>query len=268
MPLRRLDLRDASVAPAAALPRPDAGQAGVSSAVADIIDEVRRDGDDALRRLTARFDGVALGPLQVPADEITAAAARIPPELAAALEVAHDRILRLPRPRAHRSGDFVHGGVSVRHLVRPVDRAGLLRPGRPGPLPLDRSHVRGTGPGGRGRRGRAVRAAGSRRRSGRRRLAAAAIAGIDEVYRVGGAQAVAAMAYGTETIRAVDVIVGPGNRYVAEAKRQVAGAVGVPSAFAGPSEVVVVAGPARRAAWPPSTSSSRPSTGPTAWPGW
>jgi histidinol dehydrogenase len=72
-------------------------------------------------------------------------------------------------------------------------------------------------------------------------LAAAAIAGIDEVYCVGGAQAIAALAFGTETIRPVDVIVGPGNRYVAEAKRQVSGMVGVPSAFTGPSEVVVVA---------------------------
>ena len=74
-------------------------------------------------------------------------------------------------------------------------------------------------------------------------LAAAAVAGVDEVYRVGGAQAIAAMAYGTESIGAVDVIVGPGNRYVAEAKRQVSGVVGVASAFAGPSEVVVIAGP-------------------------
>ncbi len=69
------------------------------------------------------------------------------------------------------------------------------------------------------------------------------MAGVDEVYRVGGAQAIAAMAYGTESIAAVDVIVGPGNRYVAEAKRQVSGVVGVASAFAGPSEVVVIAGP-------------------------
>jgi histidinol dehydrogenase len=74
-------------------------------------------------------------------------------------------------------------------------------------------------------------------------LAAAAVAGVTEVYRVGGAQAIAAMAYGTESIAPVDVIVGPGNRYVAEAKRQVSGVVGVGSAFAGPSEVVVVAGP-------------------------
>jgi histidinol dehydrogenase len=80
-------------------------------------------------------------------------------------------------------------------------------------------------------------------------LAAAAVAGVDQVYAVGGAQAVAAMAYGTESIRPVDVVVGPGNRYVAEAKRQVAGAVGVASAFAGPSEVVVVAGPDTPAAF-------------------
>jgi histidinol dehydrogenase len=74
-------------------------------------------------------------------------------------------------------------------------------------------------------------------------LAAAAVAGVDEVYRVGGAQAVAAMAYGTESIRPVDAIVGPGNRYVAEAMRQVSGVVGTPAGFAGPSEVLVVAGP-------------------------
>ena len=73
-------------------------------------------------------------------------------------------------------------------------------------------------------------------------LCAASIAGVDEVYRVGGAQAIAAMAYGTESIPAVDVIAGPGNAYVAEAKRQVSGVVGVVSAFAGPSEIVVVAG--------------------------
>src|SRR5436305_8263349 len=74
-------------------------------------------------------------------------------------------------------------------------------------------------------------------------LAAAALAGVDEVYRVGGAQAIAAMAYGTESIRGVDVIVGPGNIYVATAKREVGaeGIVGLPSAFAGPSEVVVIA---------------------------
>jgi histidinol dehydrogenase len=74
-------------------------------------------------------------------------------------------------------------------------------------------------------------------------LCAAAVAGVDEVYRIGGAQAIGALAYGTESVPAVDVIAGPGNAYVAEAKRQVSGVVGVASAFAGPSEIVVVAGP-------------------------
>jgi len=83
----------------------------------------------------------------------------------------------------------------------------------------------------------------------RESLAAAAIAGIAEVYRVGGAQAVGALAFGTETVRPVDVIVGPGNRFVAEAKRQVSGMVGVPSAFTGPSEVVVIADSTTPASW-------------------
>ena len=99
-------------------------------------------------------------------------------------------------------------------------------------------------------------------------LCAASVAGVDEVYRIGGAQAIAAMAYGTRSVPAVDVIAGPGNAYVAEAKRQVSGLVGVASAFAGPSEIVVVAGPVRPRRSPPSTSSCRPSTGPTGWPGW
>jgi histidinol dehydrogenase len=80
-------------------------------------------------------------------------------------------------------------------------------------------------------------------------LCAASVAGIDEVYRIGGAQAIAAMAYGTPSVPAVDVIAGPGNAYVAEAKRQVSGVVGVASAFAGPSEIVVVAGPGARPAF-------------------
>jgi histidinol dehydrogenase len=84
-------------------------------------------------------------------------------------------------------------------------------------------------------------------------LAAAAIAGVDEVYAVGGAQAVGAMAYGTESVRPVDVIVGPGNVYVAIAKREVAGLVGVPSSFPGPSEVVVIADGPPPSTWPRST---------------
>jgi histidinol dehydrogenase len=213
--------------------------------VAAIIGEVRRDGDAALRRLTEQFDGVQLDELRVPEEEIQAALRRVPSELQDALDVAHDRILAY---HAHESGeapiaDFESGGIGVRHLVRPVGRAGCYAPGGRARYPSTvlmcavpaqvagvESIVLCVPPGPDGRIDDAT-------------LAAAAVAGIHEVYRVGGAQAIAAMAYGTESIEPVDVIVGPGNRYVAEAKRQVSGVVGVASAFAGPSEVVVIAGP-------------------------
>jgi histidinol dehydrogenase len=134
-----------------------------------------------------------------------------------------------------------HDGLTVRELVRPVDRAGCYVPG--GQAPLLSTVLMTAVP---------ARVAGVAevvlctppRPDGSvapEILAAAALAGVDEVYRVGGAQAIAALAYGTESIRPVDVIVGPGNVYVAVAKREVAGVVGVPSSFAGPSEVVVVA---------------------------
>ena len=248
MALRQLDLRGFTGNRRAlrdALPRPTDEQDRSSEAVAAVVAEVRADGDSALRRLTRQFDGVDLDELRVEPAEIQAALARIPVALQEALDVAHDRILAY---HAHESadpevGDFESGGIEVRHLVRPVARAGCYAPGGRARYPSTvlmcavPAQVAGVGeivlcvpPGPDGRIDDAS-------------LAAAAVAGIDEVYRVGGAQAIAAMAYGTESIEAVDVIVGPGNRYVAEAKRQVSGVVGVASAFAGPSEVVVIAGP-------------------------
>jgi histidinol dehydrogenase len=248
MTLRRLDFRGFTGGRNAlreALPRPTDEQDRSSAPVAAIIGEVRRDGDAALRRLTEQFDGVQLDELRVPDEEIQAALRRVPSELQDALDVAHDRILAY---HAHESGeapiaDFESGGIGVRHLVRPVSRAGCYAPGGRARYPSTvlmcavPAQVAGVGsivlcvpPGPDGRIDDAT-------------LAAAAVAGIHEVYRVGGAQAIAAMAYGTESIDPVDVIVGPGNRYVAEAKRQVSGVVGVAAAFAGPSEVVVIAGP-------------------------
>ena len=165
--------------------------------------------------------------------------------------MARDRILAY---HAHEAGgdgqdDFELGGIEVRHLVRPVARAGCYAPGGRARYPSTvlmcavPAQVAGVEsialcvpPGPDGQIDDAT-------------LAAAAVAGVDEVYRVGGAQAIAAMAYGTESIERVDVVVGPGNRYVAEAKRQVSGVVGVASAFAGPSEVVVIAGPDTPPAW-------------------
>ncbi|HTX63185.1 MAG TPA: histidinol dehydrogenase, partial [Acidimicrobiales bacterium] len=164
-------------------------------------------------------------------------------ELRQALLVAHRNIAAYHAHEMAAVPDFVAHGVRIRHLVRPVDRVGCYAPGGRARYPS--TVLMCAVP---------ARVAGVEQvvlcvppdREGRvddATLAAAALAGVDEVYAVGGAQAIAAMAYGTETVRRVDVVVGPGNRYVAEAKRQVAGLVGVASAFAGPSEVVVVASP-------------------------
>src|SRR5205823_5623585 len=173
------------------------------------------------------------------------------PELRAALETAAARIRDYHALQLEGTAPtLVRDGVTVREVAVPVDRAGLYVPGGRAAYPSTvlmtaiPAQLAGVpelvlcvppGPDG------TVPAP---------TLAAAALVGIAEVYRVGGAQAIAAMAYGTATIRPVDVIVGPGNRYVALAKREVAGTVGI-DAFAGPSEVVVVADgsvPARFAA--------------------
>jgi histidinol dehydrogenase len=231
------------------LPRPAEESPSVSADVSAILDAVRRGGDTAVRQLTKRFDGVELEGLRVGEKEIVAARQAIAPELAAALVAAYDRILAYHRHEPAPVGDFVLDGVTVSHLVRPVRRAGLYAPGGraryPSTVLMCAAPARVAGvdelalcvpPGPDGHIATET-------------LAAAAIAGIDEVYRVGGAQAVGALAFGTETIAPVDVIVGPGNRYVAEAKRQLAGVVGVPSAYAGPSEVVVVADETTPVAW-------------------
>jgi len=250
VPLERLDLRGVPAdGLAEAVPRPPAGAAFPSEAVRAVLEEVRTGGDAALRALTARFDGVEVDQLRVPARDAAAARAGIAPALRQALELAWERILAYHRHEPGEPGDFVDDGMVVRHLLRPVDRAGLYAPGGRARYPSTvlmcaaPARVAGVGelvlcvpPGPDGK-------------VATESLAAAAIAGIDEVYCVGGAQAVAAMAFGTESVRPVDVVAGPGNRYVAEAKRQVAGIVGVPSAFTGPSEVVVVADASVPAGW-------------------
>lgn len=242
--LSRLDLR--GVAPgelAGRLPRPNAAGDEPVAAVRSILAEVRDGGDAAVLALTERFDGVRPAALSVPRDEWDLALARIAPDLRLALEAAAGTIRRFQE--AERSPDVTHeaGGITTRTVRRPVDRAGCYVPGGRAVYPstvlmtVIPAKVAGVPwvsvavpPGPDGRVPDVV-------------LAAAAIAGADAVHPVGGAQAIGALAYGTASIRAVDVIVGPGNVYVAVAKREVAGEglVGVPSAFAGPSEVVVVA---------------------------
>jgi len=244
MALQRLDLRHLTGDLTSMLPPPVDEQERSSASVAAIIAEVRAGGDRALVELTSRFDGVELDGIEVPPSEVRAALDRIAAPVRDALELAHRRITAY---HAHEASgtvpDFRSDGVVVKALVRPVARAGCYAPGGRARYPSTvlmcaaPARVAGVGeivlcvpPGPDGTVDDAS-------------LAAAAIAGVDRVFRVGGAQAIAAMAFGTETIPAVDVVVGPGNRYVAEAKRQLSGVVGVASAFAGPSEVVVVAGP-------------------------
>jgi histidinol dehydrogenase len=216
---------------------------GPTAAVQAILEQVKTRGDLALRDFTERFDGARIDDLRVADDELKTALDGIPADLRAAMEAAHDNIVAYHRTQLHPEGHHARDGVVVREIEVPVDRAGLYIPGGraayPSTVLMTAAPARVAGvarlamcspPGPDGRIAPSV-------------LAAAAVAGVDEVYRVGGAQAIAALAYGTESVPAVDVIVGPGNRYVAIAERLVAGQglVGVPSAFTGPSEVAVIA---------------------------
>ena len=214
---------------------------GVGDAVREIIAEVRRDGDEALLRMALRFDKAHLQGVAVTPAECAEALENLDGDVADALEVAAARIEAFHRTQLRPEDVWSCDGVEIRSLRLPAERAGLYVPGGraayPSTVLMTALPARVAGveqlalcvpPGPDGTVAPVT-------------LAAAAIAGVQEVYAVGGAGAIAALAYGTATIAPVDVIAGPGNVYVAVAKQQVTGMVGVPSAFAGPSEVVVVA---------------------------
>lgn len=208
--------------------------------VADICAQVAAGGDQALRVLSKKFDGWAPGPdesFEVPSGELSAAAARLPTADRAALEFAAQRIRDFHVRQVQASTTGLPG---LKLITRPVRRAGLYAPGGRAAYPstvlmtaiparvakVDRV-VLATPPRADGSVPSAI-------------LAAAHIAGVDAVYRIGGAQAIAALAYGTATIPRVDVVAGPGNIYVTLAKKEVFGAVGV-DGIAGPTEVMVIA---------------------------
>ncbi len=214
----------------------------VDRPVAAIVSAVRARGDAALIDYTTRFDRLTLTPatLRITAAEIEAATAAVPPDQAAALDLAAIRIETFHRaqlPADVRLTDAA--GLTVGMRWTPLDAVGLYVPGGKAAYPS--SVLMNAMP---------ARVAGVGRIAmcvptpdgvlNPLVLAAARRAGVTEIYRVGGAQAVAALAYGTATVAPVDRIVGPGNAYVAEAKRQVFGHVGIDS-IAGPSEVVILA---------------------------
>jgi histidinol dehydrogenase len=240
--LNRLDLRGKTGDLRGLLPRPHAATEPPAAHVQALLADVRERGDAAVREITERFDGVAPDQLRVPQSEIDASLASIPPLLREALEVAKANILAYHREQLHEEARHERDGLVVRELRRPVDRAGVYVPGGLAPListvlmTVIPARVAGVP--------EVVLVSPPDRETGTISpgiLAAAALAGVDEVYRINGPAGIGALAYGTETIRPVDVIVGPGNVYVSQAKREVSGVVGIPSSFAGPSEVVVVA---------------------------
>jgi histidinol dehydrogenase len=208
--------------------------------VVDICARVAAEGDDALLELGKKFDGWAPAPgesFEVPAREVAAATGRLAPADRAALEFAAQRIRDFHAKQLQSISD---GPPGLKLVTRPVKRAGLYAPGGRAAYP---STVLMTAIPARIAKVPEVVLATPPRADGTvpaAILAAAHIAGVDTVYRVGGAQAIAALAYGTATIPRVDVVAGPGNIYVTLAKREVFGAVGV-DGIAGPTEVMVIA---------------------------
>jgi len=244
MKLRRLSSRDAGFdAALAALTRYEAAQdEAVEATVRAIVADVRARGDAALLEYTRRFDRAAAGSvaaLEIPRAELDAALAGLPAARAQALREAAARVRRYHERQLAQSWQYAEDdGTVLGQRVTPLERVGLYVPGGKAAYPSSvlmnaiPAKVAGVGelvmvsptPG--GERNPLV-------------LAAAALAGVDRVFALGGAQAVAALAYGTASVPRVDKIVGPGNAYVAAAKRQVFGQVGI-DMIAGPSEILVI----------------------------
>jgi len=249
MKLRRLTTRDPGFEDAfKTLTRFEAGEsAEVREAVRAILADVRARGDAAVLDYARRFDGVAarsLAELEIPADEMQAALRSIPREMGDALKVAHGRIRAFHERQLQESWDYTESdGTKLGQRVTPLERVGLYVPGGKAAYPS--SVLMNAVP---------AKVAGVRLvvmvspKPDKLVLAAAALAGVDRAIAVGGAQAIAALAYGTPSVPPVDKIVGPGNVYVAEAKRQVFGQVGI-DMIAGPSEILVIADGRTPADW-------------------
>lgn len=222
----------------------------VNDTVAGIIADVRKRGDAAVVELTNKFDrtNFSAADLRISEDEIDRSAARVTGEVRAALQTAHDRIRahhEKQKPADHIYTDAL--GVTLGTRWTAIDSVGIYVPGGLAWYPS--TVLMGAVPAklaGVGRIALVVPTPGGQINA--TILLAAKMAGVTEIYRIGGAQAIAALAYGTQTIGRVDKIMGPGNAYVAAAKRQVFGQVGIDS-IAGPSEVLVIADGSANPAW-------------------
>ena len=209
--------------------------ADIETAARKTIAKVRAGGDAAVRALTAEFDRRNLDALELPAAEWDQLAARVTPEVRAALERAAQRVRTFHERERHASFEISEDGIRVGSRVDPLARIGIYVPGGKARYPS--TVIMTAVP---------ARVAGVREivmttpGPSPETLAAARLSGVDRVFLIGGAQAIAAMAYGTESVPRVDKIVGPGNAYVAAAKRLVFGDVGIDS-IAGPTEVVIAA---------------------------
>ncbi len=220
---------------------------------AQVVDRILRDvrtrGDAALSEWTEKLDGRKSDRFAIPKAELQAALDSLPSDQRAALEVAADRVRRFHQAQPVTSWMTQSLGGTVGQYVRPIQRVGIYVPAGTAPLPSSvlmsavPAQVAGVP--------EIVLVAPPTRATGQVApiiLATAALIGIDEVYAVGGAQAIAALAFGTESVAAVDKIFGPGNLFVTLAKRQVYGVVGIDS-LAGPTETVVIADDSARADW-------------------
>jgi histidinol dehydrogenase len=220
-----------------------------AQAVDRILDDVRQRGDDALREWSERLDGAAPASPAVPPEALQAALQRIPAELRTALQQAAERVRRFHQAQPITSWMTNTLGGTLGQYMRPIRRVGLYVPAGSAPLPS--SVIMSAVPAQVAGVAEIVLAAPPRRGTGKvddTILAAAALLGITEVYCMGGAQAIGALAYGTQTIPAVDKIFGPGNLFVALAKRRVFGVVGIDS-IAGPTETLIIADDSARPDW-------------------
>ena len=236
-----LTILDAAQVPLSEILARTEDQRDISGLTADIIADVRQSGDAALRRYTKEFDKAGPDTLEVPREQLDQALADLEPGLRSVLEEAAENIRAFHR-RQVQNGFIISGkpGIVLGQKVTPIEKVGVYIPGGTAPLPstvlMDCIPAKIAGcheivmvspPTCNGDIAPII-------------LAAARIAGADRVFRCGGAQAIAALAYGTESIPRVDKIVGPGNAFVAEAKRQVFGKVGI-DMIAGPSDILVIA---------------------------